>query len=95
MGAMGDATVLPTTSKQMITFHPRSILKRDAGISPDVAHRARAQWREHAVDAAPASGAAIPPPPPIDPNFDCDAVLEPGSKGDSETGCYPAPRSRR
>jgi hypothetical protein len=37
----------------------------------------------------------LPPPPPVDPNFDCAAVLEPSSRNSADTGCYPAPPRRR
>lgn len=49
------------------------------------------------VDAPPKGGdhAAIPPPPRVDPNFDCASVLEPSVNGQPETGCYPAPARRR
>jgi hypothetical protein len=90
-----DATTTPVASG--LSFSPRTALRRDVAISPQ-AHR---YWSGAA--AAPAAGTSfglatpegakgdVPPPPPVDPNFDCAAYLEPSAKGDPSTGCAPAP----
>ncbi|MCX7899316.1 MAG: DUF1190 domain-containing protein [Methylocystis sp.] len=96
-----DARVTPLGAGA--AFSARSALMRDASIhprshdyTPPVAHRAGAasQTAEFGL-ATPEGpkGGALPPRPPVDPNFDCAAVLEPGS--DPTTGCVLAPARRR
>ena len=95
--------VVPKVAGKIIGFSPRTVLRKDAHIDLKTARQA---WRFDAPSSkAPGQGVvglgspspsgnhgALPPPPPVDPNFDCAAVLEAGS--DATTGCYLAPRPR-
>ena len=95
-----NMSVLPVTLGPPINFSPRSILARDLSVNPKSAHQARQHWQAAAahgqssgvygVDKAPAGkgGEALPPRPPVDPNFDCAAVLEPNARDSADTGCY-------
>ncbi len=101
-----DMAVVPVVSGPALHFSLRSILRRDTAINPRVA-AARDSWRPPSPVAPGAAGVygvdrpsggdrgAIPPPPPLDPNFDCAAVLEPSAKESADTGCYKAPPRRR
>lgn len=71
-----SASVMPTGVP--LSFSSRSALQRDTGIKPHGNREVRVNQREPVV----------PPPPPLDPNFDCASVLESGS--DPRTGCFPA-----
>lgn len=92
-----DATVTPIAPG--LSFSQRSALRRDASINP----RARREGVSAGVNGTAAFGVAVPegakgslpPAPPIDPNFNCASVLEPGDKGDPNTGCVLAPAGRR
>lgn len=95
--------VVPFVAGKEISFSPRTILKKDTWINPSVARHARETWRDRVSPEAvgQAEGANSPGVPSAssaapsrnyDPNFDCAAVLEPGS--DPRTGCYPAPARR-
>jgi len=77
-----DATVVPLGSD--LVFSTRSALRRDASINP----RAR---RDEPTSPSVQHG----PPPPMDPNFDCSAYLDPSDKGDPRTGCAPVSAPRR
>ena len=96
-----DTTVVPLG--QGLNFSPRSALRRDASINPR-AGRAQTgagfsagagQPGGFGVPTAEGGGGPLPPRPPVDPNFDCAAVLEPSDKGDASTGCVLAPANRR
>ena len=81
-----------------LNFFPRSILRRDTHIA-----RAARQPRDSFAavpgpvgDSLPAGvRGPLPPPAPVDPNFDCDSYLEPSARGDPNPRCYPAPGARR
>jgi uncharacterized protein YgiB involved in biofilm formation len=102
-----DMTVVPYAAGASIGFSRRSILRKDTRIDPRIAAKARENWRARA--ASDAGGAAygvdtpppglgrgtLPPPPPVDPNFDCKSVLEPSARDSADTGCYLAPARRR
>lgn len=105
VGGDRDMTVFSTIARGGVGFRPRSILKRNAQINPEIARRARDEWRARPMTAAgpegarfgvdtPPVGGPVPPPPPVDPNFDCAAALDPGANGDASTGCYPIPARR-
>ena len=97
--------VVPFVAGRVIGFSPRTALERDTRIDPQSSQRARQGWRPRppsdgsgkgvarSIEPSSAAGRDVPPPPTVDPNFDCAAVLEAGS--DAETGCYPAPTRRR
>ena len=97
-----DMTVTPFALGPRINFSPRSILRKDTRINPQIAHDARASWRLQPSTAVgtfglatpSASGDNKPPAPPVDPNFDCASVLEPSARDHAETGCYLAPARR-
>ena len=100
-----DMTVVPYASGVSIAFTRRSILHKDTRIDPRAAAQARESWRIRAAGGGAAYGVDTPPPgmgrgapapqPPVDPNFDCKSVLEPGAAGSADTGCYLAPARRR
>jgi hypothetical protein len=95
-----DATVTPFALGPRIQFSPRSISRKDTRIDPRTARNARDSWRGQpgaaagtfGVDTPSTPGGLVPPPPPVDPNFDCASVLEPSARDHAETGCYLAPR---
>jgi hypothetical protein len=82
-------------------FSRRSALHQDASINPralrEQATPQGGQTNNAVFGAAIPEGAGgpLPPRPPIDPNFDCSAYLEPDDKGDPRTGCVLAPPNRR
>lgn len=94
-----DIRVSPTGPD--LGFATRTAMTRDASIHP------RGSRDYHAPSAAIGAASAatfgvatpdgakgpLPPRPPVDPNFDCAAVLEPGA--DATTGCVLAPLRRR
>ncbi len=93
-----DMTVTPFALGPRISFSPRSILRKDTRINPEIAHNARDSWRAPPAAAVGSFGVATPAtagdsnaPPPVDPNFDCASVLEPNARDHAETGCYLAP----
>ena len=103
-----DMTVVPFTAGPPVTYAPRSVLTRDTQINPVTARHARDSWRarptrsargtggQFGVDTPSGAGSRedLPPPPPVDPNFDCASVLEPSAKDTANTACYLAPRRR-
>ena len=102
-----DMTVTPVVGS--ISVSPRSILRRDTHINPSVATHARQNFtppqqayrhghggaRDATFGLAQPEGPAGPAPPraPVDPNFNCAAVLEPGTSA-GDIGCWPARRSQ-
>lgn len=99
-----DGVTRPFTSGPPIAFSPRTIARRDAAVNSSAGQKARDSWRaepgnsakatsqELGVPNAPAGDrGALPPPAPVDPNFDCASFLEPAKDGQSGIGCYPAP----
>ena len=91
-----DMVVTPVAKG--LNFFPRSILRRDT----HVAYSSRQTRDAHAAgagqigDPLPAGvRGPLPPPAPVDPNFDCDSYLEPSARGDPNPRCYPAPGARR
>ncbi len=99
MSSPRDATVTPFVLGPRINFSPRSILRKDTRIDPRTAHYTRDSWRGQAgaaagtfgVDTPSTRGGLVPPPPTVDPNFDCASMLEPSARDHAETGCYLAP----
>lgn len=99
-----EITVTPYLNGAAIGFSRRSALHKDTRIDPHVAAQARDNWRARAAAGgaiygvgAPPPGlgrGTLPPPPPVDPNFDCKSVLEPSAAGSADTGCYLAPARR-
>jgi hypothetical protein len=78
-------------------------LGKNTRIDSQIAHNARDSWRPppgaatFGVDTPSATsdrGAPPLPPPPVDHDFDCAAVLEPSARDHADTGCYLAPRRR-
>lgn len=97
-----DVTVTPLAGN--LSFSSRSAVRLDVAISP----QASRYWTYQAAPAhAPQAGAAfglatpegargeVPPKPPVDPNFDCAAIMEPSADGDPNSGCVLAPLRRR
>ena len=95
-----DATVVPLGPRT--SFLARAALRRDASINPRTP-REYSGPAQSGVAPPAAFGVAtpegakgpLPPAPPVDPNFDCAAVLEPSDKGDPSSGCYLAPTRKR
>lgn len=95
-----EASVTP--APESLGARPRSVLTRDAAIDPR-ARRAAAPAGGGRADPGPVFGVATPqgergpapPPVPVDPNFDCSALLEPDARGGASPGCYPARRPAR
>jgi len=101
-----DMIVVPYVAGIVVGFSVRTVLKRDTRIDPETARRAQDDWRMRISAGASGAGStgldtlssaadhdALPPPPPADPNFNCAALLEAGSK--PETACSLAPPRRR
>lgn len=98
-----DVTVTPVAGN--LSFSARSAVRLDVAISP----QASRYWtyqpsspREglpggatFGVSAPEGVKGEVPPRPPVDPNFDCSAYLEPNAGGDPSTACAPAPLRRR
>lgn len=101
-----EISVVPFLAGPAIDFPARSALKRDTHIDFKTARQSRENWRANPSGASGAqfgvatpsgtgSPGALPPPPPLDPNFDCAAVLEPDARDSAATGCYPVSALRR
>ena len=100
-----DMIVVPYVMGKVIGFSARTIMRRNTSIDLKTARQAWEAWRFGSPSARrPGQGAvglddpspvgnhdSLPPPPPVDPNFNCAAVLEAGS--DATTGCYPRHRA--
>lgn len=95
-----DMVVTPVAKG--LSFFPRSILRRDTRVAYNSARAAR-QARDPYAGGAGSVGDSLPggvrgplpPPAPVDPDFDCDSYLEPSARGDPNPRCYPAPGGRR
>ncbi|MFY9656325.1 MAG: DUF1190 domain-containing protein [Methylocystis sp.] len=94
-----DPTVTPVAGS--LPFQPRPVNRRDVSISRqaskywDWGSRTAATPADVGVSSPDGAKAEIPPPPPVDPNFDCAAVLEPSARASAATACAPAPARRR
>jgi hypothetical protein len=99
-----DVKVTPIAGS--LTFSARSALRLDVAISPQAPrywNAAATPLRPGLTGQGPSFGVSnpegpkgeTPPRPPIDPNFDCAAVLEPSAGSDPNTGCAPVPLRRR
>jgi len=96
-----DMTVTPIASG--MAFSPRSILRRDIHVLPQIARQTKQPpYGPSGTDLAGFGSSSpdgvrgpIPPPAPIDPAFDCDSYLEPSARGGAEPKCYPTPAARR
>ncbi len=95
-----DPTVMPVSGS--LPFQPRSTTRLEVSISPQAAR----YWNWESRPAAGSAGELgvsspdgpkgdVPPPPPVDPNFDCAAVLEPSARASAATACALAPAHRR
>ena len=92
-----DMTATPISAG--LRFTPRSILRRDTHVDPDIV---RQSGRAIAAGSRPNGGfgfaepngigGAPPPSPPLNSNFDCASYLEPGAASDGEVHCYPTSR---
>jgi len=94
-----DPTITPVAGS--LPFQPRPVNRLEVSISPqaakywDWAHRAAASSAEGGVSSPDGPKGEIPPPPPVDPNFDCAAVLEPSARASAATACSLAPARKR
>jgi hypothetical protein len=107
--AVSDRDITVTPIVNALTLSPRTVLRRDTHINPALAIQARKNIQPPATRTGgyDASGAQfgvsrpdgptgpVPLKPAVDPNFDCAAVLEPGTKGDGGPGCVIAPHRGR
>jgi uncharacterized protein YgiB involved in biofilm formation len=92
------------------SFSPRSALRRDASINPRLKREQTSAHAYingpatpgysgqtnavYGVSAPDGQKGALPPRPPVDPNFDCSSYIEAGDKGDPNTACAPVPSRR-
>ena len=86
-----DMSVVPVAgSRSAQGFRPRSILRIDTARNFGRSGGGRPVYGNASYGEAVPVGEAgpLPPPPKFDPGFDCNALLEPKSKGD-DIGCYP------
>ena len=94
-----DPTVTPVAGS--LSFQPRPVNRLDVSISRqaekywDWGSRAAASPADVGVSSPDGPKGEIPPPPPVDPNFDCAAVLEPSARASAATACAPAPPRKR
>ena len=96
-----DVTVTPLAAG--LSFSSRSALRRDTSINPRAARERSAAPvglggpqppGDFGAPTAEGAKGVLPPRPPVDPNFDCAAVLEPSDQ-DPSTGCVLAPVRKR
>ncbi len=98
----GAQDVTTTPLARGLTFSSRTALRRSTSIDPR-AVRPAASGGGQTKAAGPTFGVPdpvgekqpMPPAPPIDPHFDCNAYIEPGAKDGAQPACAPAPRRRR
>jgi hypothetical protein len=94
-----DPAVTPVSGS--LAFQPRPATRLDVSISPQAsrywnwADRTAQPAGEFGVSSPDGPRGEIPPPPPVDPNFDCAAVLEPSARASAATACALAPVHRR
>ncbi|HTO78266.1 MAG TPA: DUF1190 domain-containing protein [Methylocystis sp.] len=94
-----DPTVTPVSGS--LAFQPRPTTRLDVSISPQASrywnwsNRTAGSAGDFGVSSPDGRKGEIPPPPPVDPNFDCAAVLEPSARDSAATACAPAPVRRR
>jgi hypothetical protein len=94
-----DPTVAPVAGS--LSFQPRPVNRLAVSISPEAAKywdwgsRAAASPADVGVSSPDSTKGEIPPPPPVDPNFDCAVVLEPSARASAATACAPAPPRKR
>jgi hypothetical protein len=99
-----DVTVTPVAGS--LTFSTRSAVRLDVAISPQASrfwtYQPAPAFRpgqpagaEFGVATPDGAKGEVPPKPPVDPNFDCAAYLDPAAGGDPSTGCAPVPLRRR
>jgi hypothetical protein len=94
-----DPAVTPVAGS--LAFQPRPVTRLDVKISPqaskywDWTNRAAASSGDLGVSSPDGPKGEIPPPPPVDPNFDCAAVLEPSARASAATACALAPARGR
>lgn len=85
-------TVSPLIAGNIVRFGARSALSRDLHIDYRATQvRYAAPFGGALERGGGGPGGALPPRPPMDPNFDCSSVIEPDGK-DASTACYPAPK---
>jgi uncharacterized protein YgiB involved in biofilm formation len=95
--SQSDMTVLPSMSGRELGFAPRSILKLETSRSARFRREPGLAWakRGGAGRAEPEGPAGpLPPPPVVDPGFDCSALLEPSAGQSAASGCFPVPAGR-
>ncbi|MGA9602147.1 MAG: DUF1190 domain-containing protein [Methylocystis sp.] len=94
-----EPTVIPVSGS--LAFRPRPATRLDVSISPQASRywnwssRAAEPGGEFGVSSPDGPKGEVPPPPPVDPNFDCAAVLEPSARASAATACALAPVHRR
>ena len=94
-----DPAVTPVAGS--LAFQPRPVTRLNVTISPqaskywDWANRTAEPASDFGVSSPEGPKGEIPPPPPVDPNFDCAAVLEPSARASAATACALAPAHRR
>ncbi len=95
-----DPTVTPVSGS--LYFQPRATSRLEVSISPQAsrywnweARSAGGSAGEYGVSSPDGAKGDIPPPPPIDPNFDCASVLEPSARASAATACALAPARKR
>jgi len=94
-----DPTVTPVAGS--LSFQPRPATRLDVSISPQASRywnwetRAAGSSGDFGVSSPDGAKGEIPPPPPVDPNFDCAAVLEPSARASAATACALAPVHKR
>jgi hypothetical protein len=95
-----DPTVTPVSGS--LPFQPRSTSRLDVSISAQASkywnwetRSAAGSAGEFGVSSPDGAKGDIPPPPPVDPNFDCASVLEPSARASAATACAPAPAHKR
>lgn len=83
-----------------LAFSARTALRLAVGVDPRAAGAAApravsAGGRGFGASEPTGPRGELPPPVPVDPNFDCAKYIEPSAKGDIGAACAPAPVRRR